>query len=88
MNPTPSASRELIRPRTSIRPRVGGSTPAIERIRVDLPAPLAPMIPSDVPRGTSKETWLTASTSRTARSPRPRRTIALLNVGIFSKVVR
>src|SRR5680860_1429756 len=58
------------------------------RTSVDLPAPLLPTIPKEVPSGTSNETFLTASTSRTARSPRPNRVIALLNVGVRSKVVR
>ena len=62
--------------------------PATARISVDLPAPLAPMMPMVVPWLTSKETFWTALTSRTARSPRPNRTIALLNVGTRSNVVR
>ena len=41
-----------------------------------------------MPSGTSKLTCLRAWTSRTARSPRPSRTIALLNVGVRSNVVR
>ena len=45
--------------------------PAIVRTSVDLPAPLAPTIPSTVPCGTSNETFRTASISRTIFSRRP-----------------
>ena len=61
--------------------------PAIARTRVDLPAPLAPMIPTVDPRGTWNETFLTASISRTVRSRRPSRTTVDLNVGFFSSDV-
>ena len=62
--------------------------PAIARIRVDLPAPLEPMMPIAVPVGTSKEMFLMALTSRTERWPRPKRTRACFRVGLRSKVVR
>ena len=60
LKPTPSASSVLALPQTSIEPSVGGRMPAIARIRVDLPAPLEPMIPIEVPSGTSKVTSLMA----------------------------
>ena len=88
LKPTPRARSVDARPHTSICPEVGGRIPAIARMIVDLPAPLAPMIPSAVPFGTSKETLLTALTSMRARSPRPARTMAFLKVGTRSKVVR
>src|SRR6185436_794744 len=88
LKPTPSARSVLARPHTSIDPLVGGKMPAIARIRVDLPAPLDPMMPIAVPVRTSKETCLIASTSLTARCPRPKRTNACFNVGLRSKVVR
>ena len=87
LKPTPSASSVLTRPKTSIRPCVGGRIPAIARTSVDLPAPLAPTIPSTVPFGTSNDTFLTASISRTTRSPRPMRLTMLLSVGLRSNVV-
>ena len=43
-------------------PLVGWLTPAIRRSRVDLPAPLRPMIPTVSPR------WISRSTSRRAHS--------------------
>ena len=49
LKPTPSASSVLALPQTSIEPLVGGRMPAIARIRVDLPAPLEPMMPIAVP---------------------------------------
>src|SRR3954454_16904158 len=58
------------------------------RTSVDFPAPFAPMIPTTDPRRTSSDTFFTASTSRTVRSRRPRRTTVLLNVGFFSIDVR
>ena len=67
---------------------MGGKMPAIARIRVDLPAPLEPMMPMAVPLRTSKETFLIASISLTARCPRPKRTSACFRVGLRSKVVR
>ena len=88
LNPTPRASSVLALPHTSIEPLVGGRIPAIARISVDLPAPFEPMIPIAVPLATSKETFLIASTSLTARWPRPKRTRACLRVGLRSKVVR
>ena len=69
-------------------PVVGGRMPAIVRISVDLPAPLAPTTPSTVPWGTSNETPLTASISRTTRSPRPSRRTIPRSVGLRSSVVR
>ena len=69
LKPTPSASNVLALPQTSIEPRVGGRMPAIARINVDLPAPLEPMMPIEVPLVTSKLTSLMASTSKTPRSP-------------------
>ncbi len=62
--------------------------PGSTRISVDLPAPLAPMMPSAVPLGDVEGHVPDACTSRTARSPRPNRTMAFLNVGVRSKVVR
>src|SRR5215207_3946235 len=88
LNPTPRASSVLTFPRTMMRPSVGGRIPASMRISVDFPAPLAPMMPSVVPCGTTKETSRTAWTSRTARSPRPSRVMAVLKVGTRSNVVR
>src|SRR3954447_5540907 len=88
LKPTPSASSVLALPHTSTLPDVGGRIPAIARIRVDLPAPLDPMMPIEVPTRTSKVTFVSAWTSRTARSPRPRRTMACLRVGLRSNVVR
>ena len=58
------------------------------RIRVDLPAPLEPMMPIAVPFVTSNDMFLIALTSRTARWPRPKRTSACFSVGLRSKVVR
>ena len=88
LKPTPRASSELILPRTSIRPLVGVRIPARVRTRVDLPAPLAPMMPSDVPSATSNDTFLRACTSCTARPPRPICDSASFRVGRRSKVVR
>src|ERR687891_1717684 len=62
--------------------------PAIVRTSVDLPAPLAPTIPSTVPCGTENETCLTASTSRITFSPRPRLVIIPRSVGRRSNDVR
>src|ERR687897_335654 len=87
LKPTPSASSVLTRPKTSIRPDVGGRMPAIVRTSVDLPAPLAPTIPSTVPWGIENETCLTASTSRTTFSPRPRLRTMPRSVGRRSNVV-
>ena len=89
LKPTPSASRVLIRPCTSMRPlgrRQDAGHGAHQRR-------LAGAVGADdaerrCRRGTSKDTFLTAWTSRTARSPRPSRTIALLKVGVRSNVVR
>src|SRR5215217_4850483 len=61
--------------------------PAIVRTSVDLPAPLAPTIPSTVPCGISNETFLTAWISRTTFSPRPNRVTMLRSVGLRSKLV-
>jgi hypothetical protein len=61
--------------------------PAMVRTRVDLPAPLAPRIPTTDPRTISSDTFFTASISRTVRSRRPIRTSVLLNVGRFSSDV-
>jgi hypothetical protein len=88
LKPTPSASRVLALPQTSIDPLVGGRIPAMARISVDFPAPLAPMMPIEVPFLTSKEMFFSASTSRTARSPRPNLTNACFRVGFRSNVVR
>src|SRR5215218_11287322 len=88
LKPTPSASSVLTRPLTSIRPLVGGRMPAIVRTSVDLPAPFAPTIPSTVPCGIENETSLTASTSRTTFSPRPRLEIIPRSVGRRSNDVR
>ena len=71
LKPTPRATERCALPRTSIEPLVGGRIPAIARISVDLPAPFEPMIPIALPLATSKETFLIASTSLTARWPRP-----------------
>src|SRR5919112_2130907 len=87
LKPTPSASSVLTRPNTSIRPLVGGRIPAIVRTSVDLPAPLAPTMPSTVPCGISNETSLTACTSRTTFSPRPRLRTMPRSVGRRSNVV-
>jgi hypothetical protein len=62
LNPTPSANNVEILPLTVICPVVGGKIPAIDRIKVDLPAPLAPTIPTTEPCGVSKLKFLTAST--------------------------
>src|SRR5215212_1009333 len=61
--------------------------PAIVRTSVDLPAPFAPTIPSTVPCGISNETSLTAWTSRTTFSPRPRLRTIPRSVGRRSNVV-
>ena len=57
LKPTPSASKVLALPQTSMLPVVGGRMPAMARIRVDFPAPLAPMMPMAVPAYTSKLTF-------------------------------
>src|SRR3954471_9120716 len=88
LKPTPRASSVLTRPRTSTRPAVGGRMPAIARTSVDLPAPLAPRIPSTWPCLTSSETSLSASISRITRSRRPSRSRVALNVGRRSRDVR
>src|SRR4051794_4444036 len=88
LKPTPSASSVLTRPWTSTRPRVGGRMPATVRMSVDLPAPLAPMMPSTLPCGTSSDTSSTALISRTTRSRRPTRTSVLRSVGRRSSAVR
>src|SRR4051794_20224185 len=62
--------------------------PAIVRTSVDLPAPLAPTMPSTSPCGTSKETFRTASISRTIRSRRPSRSTVERSVGARSRLVR
>src|SRR3954451_3022318 len=87
LKPTPSASRVDTRPCTSMRPSVGGRMPAIDRISVDLPAPLAPTTPSTVPCGTSKETSLTARMRRLRCWPLVKREIDDLRVGRPSTVV-
>src|SRR5712691_3402508 len=46
--------------RNTIRPLVGFSTPVRQLKRVDLPAPLGPMIPRSSPGGTASDTWLRA----------------------------
>ena len=62
LNPTPSANKVDIFPSTVIRPVVGGRIPAIERIKVDLPAPFAPTMPTTEPCGISNERLLIAFT--------------------------
>ena len=62
--------------------------PAIVRTSVDLPAPLAPTMPSTSPWGTSKLTCLTASISRTIFSRRPSLSTVELSVGARSSDVR
>ncbi|CAB4974966.1 unannotated protein [freshwater metagenome] len=54
LKPTPSANNVEIFPSTIIRPSVGGKMPAIDLIKVDLPAPFAPTIPTTLPCGISK----------------------------------
>src|SRR5215203_297534 len=88
LKPTPSASKVLALPQTSTLPDVGGRMPAMALIKVDFPAPLAPMMPMAVPAYTSKLTFRSASTSLTARCPRPNRISACLRVGLRSNVVR
>jgi hypothetical protein len=88
LKPTPRASSVLTRPWTSTRPVVGGRIPAMARTSDDLPAPLAPMMPSTVPRGTSRFTCLTASISRITFSLRPSRTSVPLSVGRDSSDIR
>ena len=62
--------------------------PAIVRTSVDLPAPLAPTMPSTVPCGTSKVTPRTASISRTIFSRRPSLSTVERSVGARSSDVR
>src|SRR5437763_15095877 len=62
--------------------------PAVVRTGVDLPAPLAPTMPTTLPCCTSNEASLSASTSRTSRSRRPRRVSVVCTVGARSKAVR
>src|SRR3954451_1138185 len=88
LKPTPSARRVLTRPWISTRPSLGGRMPAIVRTKVDLPAPLAPTMPSTSPCGTSKVTLRTASISRTIFSRRPSRVTVERSVGAFSRLVR
>src|SRR4051794_18986945 len=88
LKPTPSASRVLTRPCTSMRPEVGGRMPAIVRTSVDLPAPFAPTTPRTLPCSTLNETFWTASISRTIRSRRPSRFTVSVSVGRFSNDVR
>ena len=88
LKPTPRASSVLRRPWTSMRPLDGGRIPEIARMRVDLPAPLWPTMPSTVPWVISKETSCSARTSLTTRSPLPSRLSADLKVGTFSYDVR
>jgi hypothetical protein len=88
LKPTPSASSVLTRPWISTRPSLGGRMPAIVRTSVDLPAPLAPTMPSTSPCGTSKLTLRTASISRTIFSRRPSRVTVERSVGAFSRLVR
>ena len=88
LNPTPSASKVEIFPLTIMRPSVGGKIPAIERIRVDLPAPLAPTMPSTEPCGTSRVKCLTASTTRVrTRSPLLARITAFFSVRFVSTLI-
>src|SRR2546428_9940798 len=47
-------------PRNTIRPLAGFRTPVRQLKRVDLPAPLGPMIPRISPGGTASDTWLRA----------------------------
>src|SRR3954451_11852433 len=88
LKPTPRASSVLTRPWISTRPSLGGRMPAIVRTSVDLPAPLAPTMPSTSPCGTSKETFRPASISRTIRSRRPSRSTVERSVGARSRLVR
>ena len=88
LNPTPRAKSVEILPLTLILPAVGGKMPAIARIRVDLPAPLAPTIPTTDPCGISKSRPLTASTVRVlTRSPLLARMIAFLSVFFDSTLI-
>src|SRR5438552_4106318 len=85
-NPVPTSSRLPTRPWTSARPPVGSVI--LDRIRnsVLLPAPFLPTIPTVCPRGTSKETSLSAHTWGGSSGPREsRRPIARIAPAIVSR---
>jgi hypothetical protein len=65
-----------------ISPEVGGKSPATAFIKVDFPAPLAPMIPRTVPSFTSKETDFSALTETIDLCPLPKLTNASLTFGV------
>src|SRR5881296_2654540 len=57
-------------PLNMIRPLVGRSTPVRQLKKVDLPAPLGPMIPRISPAGTRRDTFVSAASppKRTVRA--------------------
>ncbi|MEZ5979847.1 MAG: hypothetical protein R3F34_16775 [Planctomycetota bacterium] len=62
--PAPSSSRLATRPLMRRRPSLGGVMPASTLSSVDLPAPFAPMRPSDAPEASRKSTLRSAQNSR------------------------
>ena len=73
-NPVPTSSSEPTRPRTRTWPSVGGVIRERILSRVDLPAPLRPMMPTTSPSATSKDTLRSAQKVPGAFGvpPRPR----------------
>ncbi len=55
--PAVSSSMALMRPWVSMVPLVGWVTPATIFIRVDLPEPFLPRMPTTSPLGISTDTW-------------------------------
>lgn len=72
-NPVPTSSRLPTRPARSARPRVGAVIRVRIFSRVDLPAPLRPMMPSAVPGATSKLTSASARHTSCSLTPMSRR---------------
>src|SRR5580658_7603450 len=72
-------SLEMSRPSKTIRPALGGKTPAIILKSVVLPAPFGPKMPTISPASTSK-----SSLSITERPPKARESEASCNIATLS----
>ena len=88
LKPTPSASSVLTRPSTSTRPARRRQDAGHRAHQRGLAGAVGADDAEHLPCGTSKETSLIASISRTTRSRRPSRIIVLLSVGVRSSDVR
>src|SRR5207247_2090822 len=61
--PVPSSRRLATRPLSCTLPRVGSIVPVMILRSVDLPAPLTPIMPTELPPGTSKDIAHSATTA-------------------------